>query len=108
MMSDSTVNPYELMQRNWKVTERFRIQAAMLKCLHSLIETNERKIAAFRVLCEVHPEFGMSVMEMINQLLASAGLDTFDPVDWHHPESGDAYIVLFSPQIKPGIITTLR
>jgi hypothetical protein len=99
-MRERTSNPYQVMQHNWKVIERFRIQAAMLKCLHGLIETNERKIAAFRVLCEVHPEFGMSVMEMINQVLASAGLDTFDPVDWHHPESGDAYLVLFSPQIE--------
>lgn len=99
-MSESTVNPYELMQRNWIAAERFRIQAAMLKCLHSFIETNEQKIAAFRVFCEVHPEFGMTVMEMINQVLASAGLDTFDPVDLHHPESGDTYIVWFSPQIR--------
>lgn len=100
MMSKVKSNPYELMQHNLKVAERFRIQTAMLKCLHSFIETNERKMAAFRVFCEVHSEFGMSVMQMINKLLSSAGLDTFDPVDWHHPENGDAYLVLFSPQIR--------
>ena len=99
-MSESTVNPLELMQRNWMAVERFRIQGAMLKCLHSFIETNEQKIAAFRVFCEVHPEFGMSVMEMINKMLSSAGLDTFDAVDWHHTESGDAYLVLFWPRIR--------